>query len=123
VPELTQHELETAKMYQDTFKHLTIFSSGAILLSSSVVAAFFKNQTDLWTLFVSLAFFLISAAFATFGLYFTVRHLDRSFSAGASDATAEIRKSRRTAFFLTSVITVYMGVVLFGAFAVINFGN
>jgi hypothetical protein len=50
VPELTKHELETAKMYQDAFKHLTTFSSGAVLLSSSVVAAFFEDPDNLWAL-------------------------------------------------------------------------
>ena len=120
VPELTEHELETAKMYQDTFKHLTTFSSGAILLSSSVVAAFFVKP-DLWALYLSLAFFLIAVALATLGLRITVRHLDEDFRAGASDADADRRHRLMSNFCTGAVVAAYTGVVWFAVFAAYNF--
>ena len=121
MPELTEHELETAKMYQDSFKHLTTFSAGAILLSSSVSAAFFKNPTNSWTLYLSLSCFLFSAALATTGLYITVNHLDKAFRADTIEAEPGRAQYRRSALFRLSSSAAYTGVVGFSAFAVMNF--
>jgi hypothetical protein len=122
VPELTDHELETAKMYQDSFKHLTTFSAGAILLSSSVAAAFFKNPTNLWALlYLSLGCFLVGAALATAGLYITVNHLDNAFRVDIIEAEPGRRQRQRSILFRSSSFVTYMGVASFGVFALMNF--
>ncbi len=121
MPDLTEHELESTKMYHDSFKHLTTFSSGAILLSSSVVAAFFKNPTTLGALYLSLVCFLISVALATLGLHATVFYLNRAFRVGATDARAARRRNRRDGFYTGSAFSAYLGVFSFGVFALMNF--
>jgi hypothetical protein len=125
VPEFTEHELETAKLYQDAFKHLATFCSGGILLSSSVVAALFEDPRFLWLLFVSLALLGGGAFLATFGLITNLNHLDFNFRASAREADAEFMirklKRKRSNEFWSSASTAFGGVVTFALFALWNF--
>jgi hypothetical protein len=75
-PPFTDRELEIAKMYQDTFKHMTTFCSGAILLSTAVVGALFPHPAYVWLLIINVVLFVFGAASAMLGLYFTPRYLD-----------------------------------------------
>jgi hypothetical protein len=67
----TDIELERLKMYQDSFKHLMTFSSGAILLASAVTGALFPKPDAVGMLVFSIVMFAIAAllAIAGFGLF------------------------------------------------------
>jgi hypothetical protein len=125
-------ELEVAKMYQDTFKHMTTFCSGAILLSAAVVSALFPEPHYLWLLITNIVSFVFGAASAMLGLYFTPRYLDLGRSTHAFTSLGR-RFSRFFAsmglagylgilswYLRTSVVLAYFGVLVFALFATAN---
>src|SRR5215210_3059980 len=72
----SDRELEALKMYQDNFKTLMTFSSGALVVVATVVGAFWPKPEHLWVLAVSLAFFLFGTAVALWGLVSVQRHVN-----------------------------------------------
>ena len=110
----SERELELAKMHLDTFKHLTTFCSGAILLTATVVAALFPDPVRVWAFTLSMLFFVGAVTFALAGLWLTIRLLD---------ASLQMPLSKYLRAFLTlSVVWAYFGVMFFALFAGVNLG-
>jgi hypothetical protein len=76
--------LDTIKFWQDTFKHLTTLSSGAIV----ILAAFLDksgNPPKLWLVSVIFGLLIISViSSATALFYLSLAHMSVSISAGNS---------------------------------------
>ena len=68
----SERGLELAKLHLDTFKHITTFCSGAILLTATVVATLFPDPIRVWALTLSLLFFVGGVTFSLGGLVFTI---------------------------------------------------
>jgi hypothetical protein len=110
----SERGLELAKLHLDTFKHITTFCSGAILLTATVVAALFPDPIRVWALTLSLLFFVRGVTFALGDLVFTIFLLD---------AHPQTPVSKVLSVLLTlSVVWAYLGVMSFGFFAGVNLG-
>jgi hypothetical protein len=66
--QLTQRELEAAKMAQDTLKHITTVSTSAVVLVTSAVSAFFPKPESVILLVVCITLLLGATALAMTGL-------------------------------------------------------
>jgi hypothetical protein len=108
----SERELELAKMHLDTFKHLTTFCSGAILLTASVVAALFPEPARLWLLSLSIIFFVTGLTFALIGLWFTIRSQDPHM--------LPVTSTFLSLHLAASVLGAYLGVLAFAFFATGN---
>ena len=97
-------------MYQDSFKHLTTFSSGALVVSATVVKALFPNPAGVTVLELSFAFFLLGAATATLGLWMAPESLEATNALEANTPTA---RARLRIYLTVSVSTSYLGVLLY----------
>jgi hypothetical protein len=73
-PELTNRQVEFAKMHHDTFKRIMTFSSGAIPVVAAV-ASLFPKQEDNWALLGSVPFLGLGALLAMIGLMRTLHYL------------------------------------------------
>jgi hypothetical protein len=62
-------DADAAKTAQDTFKHMTTLCTGAVVLTATVVGAFFRELNEIWTLWLSIVFLLSAMAAAMLGLY------------------------------------------------------
>jgi hypothetical protein len=113
--ELSNRELEAAKMCQDTFKHMTTVSTGAILLSSTVVGAFFPEPVNILFLWGSLVSFLLSAGIAMYGLYALNRNMMGSGGSGAP-ADTFVREQLRGCFGLAFLGALQLGLFFAGNF-------
>jgi hypothetical protein len=102
--------MEAVKMYQDTLNHMTTFSSGALVVSATVVGALFSKPDAVFVLALAFIFFLFGAAAAMLGLYYAPGYLET----GRSTAGLKIP-------FGISVGASYFGVLLFALFAFLNF--
>jgi hypothetical protein len=112
---LTDIELERFKIYQDSFKHMTTFCSGAILLSAAVTGALFPKPIIPGALAISIFLFSVGALFALLGLVFVPRYIDEAVgyrSTGFPDILGGM--------LWFSVGGAYSGLVSFGIFAVEN---
>ena len=108
----SDRELEALKMYQDNFKTLMTFSSGALVVVATVVGAFWPKPEHLWVLAVSLAFFLFGTAVALWGLVSVQRHVN--------DPENQNKFYLHNGLWL-AVIFPYIGVTALGFFALFNF--
>ena len=113
---LTDIELERLKMYQDTFKHMTTFCSGGILLSAAVTGALFPKPDALWVLVISIGLLALATLAAMFGLYTLHRRLDSSIL----DGNTENPYNPQFNWLRLSVFAAYVGLLSFAAFAVMN---
>jgi len=110
-PELTNRQVEFAKMHHDTFKHIMTFSSGAIPVAA-VVASIFPKLVDNWAVLGSVAFLGLGALLAMIGLMRTLHYLDDP---------SELVAGWMRLFSTVSLISAYIGVALFAGFAMRNF--
>jgi hypothetical protein len=112
---LTDTELERLKMYQDTFKHMTTFCSGGILLASAVTGALFLPKPDFVPL-LALSIFLLAvgALFAMLGLNSVTRHIDSAID-GSTESPLDLHHGLRL-----SVWLAYVGLLIFATFAMAN---
>lgn len=117
---LTDVELERLKLYQDSFKHMTTFCSGAILLVSAVTGALFLPKPD-YVLTLQGSIFLLSfgALFAMWGLAFVPGLIDGS-TTPPSRWLWFLRPSSLRWLLWLSVGAAYNGFSLFSYFAAIN---
>jgi archaellum biogenesis protein FlaJ (TadC family) len=106
--------LELVKMYQDAFKHMMTFCSGALVVSAAVVSAFFPKPQGVIVLSASFFAFLLGVAAAMVGLLRAPDYLE------SNSAVARLRL--RLWLWLT-VVAAYLALVLFGGFAVANFAS
>ena len=106
------HTLEIVKMYQDAFKHMMTFCSGALVVSAAVVSAFFPKPHGVIVLSLSFFIFLAGAAAAMVGLLRAPEYL------GEHSVVARLRLRM---WLTLSVAAAYLGLGLFGGFAVVNF--
>jgi hypothetical protein len=116
---VTDIELERLKMYQDSFKHMTTFSSGAILLASVVTGALFLPEPDSKLLvgpMLAISIFLLALGVlaAMWGLGMVPRHIDR-----AIDGSTVPPHSLRL-FLWLSMVSAYFGLAAFAYFALLN---
>jgi hypothetical protein len=112
---LTDIELERLKLYQDSFKHMTTFSSGGILLASAVTGALFPKPDLPWVLAISIFLLAIGALFAMVSLVQVARNMDSA----TGDSTATTALSLRVLLWW-SVGAAYFGLALFAMFASAN---
>jgi hypothetical protein len=105
------NDLEVAKLYQDTFKHMTTFCSGALAVAATTVAALFKNAEVITILSFSFICFLLGAAAATLDLYRTLQAL----------APEGLWVYLGLSVALAYVALAYVGVAAFGLFVLVNF--
>jgi hypothetical protein len=101
--------LERLKMYQDSFKHMTTFCSGAIVLSAAVTAALFPKPDGLGWLGISIVLFALGAFLSMVGLLIVASYMD-------SDAA----RHPLGRYLRNSVIAAYGGLAFFALFI---FGN
>ena len=112
---LTNIELERLKMYQDSFKHMMTFSSGAILLVSAVTGALFKQPAVAVLVAFSILLLALGALAAMLGLLFVSRRIDRAIKPSIGASLVPLR------FMLwVSVVPAYFGLALFSIFAGVN---
>jgi len=112
LPPLSGRELELAKMYQDSFKHMMTFSSAAIAVTATVVGAFLDNPKLVAMLGLSIVLLAFGALAATLGLARGPRYLE-----GPSEPPGW---SRRGVLRL-SAYSAYTGVGVFATWTVLNF--
>ena len=126
---LTDIELERLKMYQDSFKHMTTFSSGAILLASAVTGALFLPDPDSKLVIgpmLAISIFLLAfgAAAAMLGLLNVSERMDLAIDDSSTEkddsSTERAYRAYLRRSFLVSVIAAYTGVLAFSIFAVVN---
>jgi uncharacterized membrane protein len=117
--QLTDIKLERLKMYQDSFKHMTTFSSGAILLSAAVTGALFPKPVLVGFLRLSIGLLALGAGAAMFGLLNVAIYMD-----SAIDIGGEEEHTSRILYTLLwlSVGVALVGVMLFAVFALANLG-
>ena len=112
---LTDIQLERLKMYQDSFKHMTTFRSGGILLASAATGALFLPKPEFpFMLAQSILLLALGALTAMWGLGMVPRHID-----SAIDGSTEPPSGLRTWLWVT-VVTAYLGLASFTAFALAN---
>src|SRR5688572_30738568 len=103
-------------MYQDSFKHMTTFSSGGILLSSAVTGALFPKPDYLFLLIFSIVLFAGGALFALLGLILVTRRADSAID----DSAEPVPVGHLQANLTGSALAAYLGLVLFFLFALQN---
>jgi hypothetical protein len=108
-------ELERLKMYQDTFKHISTFSSGAILLTSAVTGALFLPKLVNGML---LALSIVLLSVGTFGSLMGLALVPRRIDSAIDGSTRP--PWRLTVLLWVSVLSALFGMVLFSYFAVYN---
>jgi hypothetical protein len=111
---LTDIELERLKMYQDSFKHMMTFSSGAIVLASALTGALFPKPDFVWLLLFSIAALASGALAAMVGLARVPGYIDANRD-GISAPPSWLRSC-----LWSSVISTYFGLAFFSAFAGAN---
>jgi hypothetical protein len=112
---LTDIQLERLKMYQDSFKPMMTFSSGAIVLASAVTGALFEEPDRGWLLASSISLLAVSALAAMLGLLFVSRRIDRAVDPSIGASFVPLRHA-----LWVSVIPAYSGLALFSIFAGLN---
>ncbi len=119
---MTEIELERLKMYQDSFKHMTTFCSGAILLASAVTGALFLEPKPDYPqvlaprlLALSIILLAVGAAAAMLGLVKVPQYM-----VGAIDDSPGPTFTMNYVFLGISVVAAYLGILFFAIFAVEN---
>jgi hypothetical protein len=106
--------LERLKVYQDSFKHMMTFCSGAILLFAAVTGALFLDPKPNAPLLLAFCVVLLTlgALFAMLGLVVVPRRI----ASGVSTGDLGFMHSLLWA----SVLAAYSGLANFSLFAVVN---
>jgi len=100
-------------MDQDTFKHLTTFSSGAILVTASATAALFPNPQFVWLLIITILCFATGVTGSLLGLF------TATYNTWTEHRPPGWKRFRNVSLII-SLSSVYFGILAFGAFAALN---
>jgi archaellum biogenesis protein FlaJ (TadC family) len=111
-------DLERLKIYQDSFKHMMTFCSGAILLFSAVTGVLISNPNRVWFLAASIVLLAMGALFSMFGLVRVPSYMHSSKD--DSSVPTSVPTALLDWYLSISALAAYVGLALFAAFAVGN---